>query len=177
MNLLYDFIELHFLHRPASTSIITRHASPRRDNITSPIPKPTGQGARWQQVASLLGCVQKAYDQGSYFQLPSGLKPANDAVWCESAPVDQKLQLCTFLSPNDFSCKKTLTLPNLQKHLTVFIIHSPKCLTHAKGFAGMPPAWQGNGGSVAVFFLFELSEIEIWGRQHVLGQNTNLEFS
>ena len=72
--------------------------------------------------------------------------------------MDQKLQLCTFLSSNDFSCKKTLTLPNLRKHLTVFTIHSPKCLTHTKGFAGMPPAWQGNGGSVAVFFLFTLSE-------------------
>ena len=72
--------------------------------------------------------------------------------------MDQKLQLCTFLSSNDFSCKKTLTLPNLQKHLTAFTIHSPKCLTHTKGFAGMPPAWQGNGGSVAVFFLFTLSE-------------------
>ena len=39
MNLLYDFIELHFLHRPASTSIITRHASPRRDKHHFPYPK------------------------------------------------------------------------------------------------------------------------------------------
>ena len=78
--------------RLAAAYIFQSHQLMKREVLDPP-----GQGARRQQVASLLSSVQETYYQGSYFQLPWGLIALTFSTCVKPeaiAPVDQKMDQC-----------------------------------------------------------------------------------